>query len=100
MGNKNNSHYEENQTLTQIDPFFFNNEEDNKDLEDLRLNHQKLSYLCLNLDPFNCDKLSIELENLLVEFELTEQLKNPFEFTNSVLKRLNQLEEQLKKKLN
>jgi hypothetical protein len=100
MRNKNNSQLEKNQTKTKLDPFFFDNELDDKDLELLRLDHQKLSYLCLNLDPFNCDELSFELENLLIEFNLSDDLKNPFEFTNSVLKKLNHLEEQLKKKLN
>lgn len=48
---------------------------------------KKLNFLCLNFDPYDQEP-SIEVENILNEFELNDYLTNPFEFTNIVLQML------------
>lgn len=62
--------------------------------------YQKYQDLCLNFDPYayGPDKeLDLKTKQLILELELEKHLSNPFEFTNVVLQRLDELEGQLKK---
>ncbi len=74
---------------------FFKSELKNMSLHQLKNTHKELNYLCLELDPYNLDFISIELENILNKFQLTSTLSNPFTFTNIILQMLNQVEEEL-----
>jgi len=48
---------------------------------------KKLNFLCLNFDPYDQEP-SVEVENILNEYELEDYLANPFEFTNILLQML------------
>lgn len=47
----------------------------------------KLNFLCLHFDPYDQNP-TIEVENILNEYELENFISNPFEFTNIVLQML------------
>lgn len=62
--------------------------------------YQKYQDLCLNFDPYSYGEkpeMDLETKQLILELELEKYLENPFEFTNIVLKRLDELENRIKK---
>ncbi len=79
---------------------YFKLETENKSLEQLKLTHKKLSYLCLNFDPFTAEANTQEVENLINEFDLKEFINDPYKLTNYLLQKLTDLEEAINKKLN
>ena len=67
----------------------------NLTLSELNYLDLKLKDLCLNFDPFN----PINLKNYALTIDglgLTHALKNPFEFSNKLLRMLDQIEAGLK----
>lgn len=71
----------------------------NQGLNDLKIHERKLKFLCLNFDPFDSGKQSLEVENILNDYELEHHLGSPFEFTNIILQLLDILEESIKNKV-
>ena len=74
----------------------FKDELQKRSRQELDLCLKKLNFLCLEFDPYQCDHLKIEEENILKEFDLIETIKNPFEFTKIILQMLDNLETELK----
>ena len=68
----------------------------NYNLQELKLAHTKLNFLCINFDPYAADEKSNEVENILNEFKLNDFIANPFEFTNIVLQILDKLDNEIK----
>jgi hypothetical protein len=67
-----------------------------KDQLDLAI--KKLNFLCLNFDPYS-NYVSTEVENILSEYQLTDYISNPFEFTNIVLQILDKTENTIKSRV-
>lgn len=67
-------------------------------VEQLQMELKKLQFLGFNIDPFNCMDLSTEEENLVREFKLEDDLRNPFSFTNKLLQMIDSVETHLNKK--
>ncbi len=63
---------------------------------DLEMTYKKLSYLANHLDPYQGETHDQTLLNLLQEFDLQDDLSNPFTFTNKLLKLLDEVETKLK----
>lgn len=62
--------------------------------------YQKYQDLCLNFDPYSFksqQEMDLATKQFILELELEKYLQNPFEFTNVVLKRLDELENKIKK---
>ncbi len=78
----------------------FNNELKSLNNVDLDRLLKKLNFICLELDPYNCNELSVEEQNILEEFQLDIYLNNPFELTRYLLQMLNHVEIEMKKRLN
>lgn len=68
-------------------------------IEELQLIHRELSYLAKNFDPYSLGVTDQAVENLLDKYQFAHELENPFMFTNSMLQRLDQVEQLMKKKL-
>lgn len=77
----------------------FKNEVLSCSVDDLKKLQMKLNYLCMEIDPYNCLDLSVEEENILNDFSLKFFLENPFDFTNIILKMLDLIETEIKKRL-
>lgn len=73
-----------------------------KSLDDKELSNYtlKLDYLCKNFNPFDNQKNSIEIENILEDFGLKTLSQDPYNFTNIALQMLDILEGASTKKLN
>ena len=96
---KNQTNPIEAQNLS--DTFFtFETKLKNNSVEKLQQKHLKLSFLCEHFNPYDTQELSVEVENILNEFELMKFIHNPFDFTNIVLRMLDQLDNQIKSKKN
>lgn len=89
-----------NPQLSDENKNYFKLETESKSLEQLKLTHKKLSYLCLNFDPFSSEMNTQEVENLINEFNLKELVKDPYKLTNYLLQNLTDLEEAINKKIN
>lgn len=76
----------------------FKNEIEESNQKKLKLVAMKLNYLCLSFDPYKTDDISIEETNILNEFNLNEFLSNPFDFTNHVLRLLDIVETEIKRR--
>ena len=68
------------------------------DKQELDLVIKKLSFLCLNYDPYDSD-IEDEVENIINEYQLEEYTSNPFEFTNIVLQILDKTENIIKSRV-
>lgn len=55
---------------------------------------EELQALCMQFDPFSED-VNKETKDLLEKLNLSEDSKNPFQFTNKVLKLLDDLEAEI-----
>jgi hypothetical protein len=55
--------------------------------KELDLVIKKLNYVCLNFDPYGQEP-SIEVDNIMMDYELNEFTSNPFDFTNILLQML------------
>lgn len=89
----------ENQTHSSLIVKNFTNELKGYSKEQLDLCLKKLNFLCLEFNPYETDHLKIEEENILNEFDLMSTLTNPFEFTNTVLQMLDNIETETKTRL-
>lgn len=69
-----------------------------QDIAQLQQIAGKLELICTDFDPF-VPVLSDELLPLINEFNLVEVTKNPFEFTNTLLRIMTMVEEETKTKL-
>lgn len=67
-----------------------------EEFHDLEMTYKKLSYLANHLDPYQGETHDQTLLNLLQEFDLQDDLANPFTFTNKLLKLLDEVETKLK----
>jgi len=76
----------------------FTNELSKASQTKLNLCLKKLNYLCLEFDPYQCEHLRVEEENIIKEFELMDTIHNPFEFTKTILQMLDNEETELKKR--
>jgi len=76
----------------------FTNELSKASQTKLNLCLKKLNYLCLEFDPYQCEHLRVEEENIIKEFELMDTIHNPFEFTKTILQMLDNVETELKKR--
>ncbi len=65
----------------------------------LELINKKLKFICDDIDPYNCEVIGPESENILKEFYLKESLENPFHFTNIMLRLMDLAETELKKRM-
>lgn len=55
--------------------------------KELDLVIKKLNYVCLNFDPYGQEPTT-EVENIMNDYELTQFMSNPFDFTNILLQML------------
>lgn len=65
-------------------------------LEDLKWHQQRFSFLAQDFDPFS-NNLSPESQNIIEFYELDPPL-NPFDWTNFMLKRLDEIDRAIRKK--
>lgn len=77
----------------------FKNELKKASRNQLELTLKKLNFLCLEFDPYQAEYLKVEEENILKEFDLMDTVKNPFEFTNTILQMLDNIETELNTRL-
>ena len=78
----------------------FTKEMSHKTFEEVLLIHKKLNFLCLEFDPYIQDEISSEVDSLLEDFKLKDYTSDPFGYTNRVLRMLDIVENQTKKRLN
>lgn len=78
---------------------FFNNENEINLTEKLQNDLKKLNFLCHNYDPFSGAELSTELENIINEYNLSDYLLDPFQFTNRLLQIMDIAENQIKEQM-
>lgn len=74
--------------------------QDQKNPKNLTSLYEKYQDLCLNFDPYSYQpekELDLKTKQLILELELENHLANPFEFTNVLLQRLDELENRIKK---
>jgi hypothetical protein len=67
------------------------------ELKELKILKSRLDELCLDFDPFN-PILNDDTQELLKIFKLQSVVENPFTFTNILLKSLDFLENEIKRR--
>lgn len=69
-----------------------------KNMAELQQIRSKLNLICMDFDPF-IPVIDDQNISYLAEFNLMELTKNPFEFTNTLLRILTIVEQEIKNKL-
>ncbi len=77
----------------------FINEINEVDDEKLKTIADKLSFLCLEFDPYAVQNMEAREKEILEEFDLLPYLNNPFEYTRVVLQMLDTIENKINQKI-
>lgn len=66
-----------------------------RSLKTLKTHQKTLQFLALDFDPFTTN-LSNEAKQILAKYHLESEISDPFQFTNTLLRMLDLLEERIK----
>lgn len=80
------------QSLVLNRAFDFTNEIKDLDVDALKMTLKKLNYLSFEIDPYDLDGMGQEEKTIIEEFNISDFLANPFEFTNILLKMIDTTE--------
>ena len=66
-----------------------------RSLKTLKTHQKTLQFLALDFDPFTND-MSSEAKQIIAQYHLESEIADPFQFTNTLLRMLDLLEERIK----